>query len=122
MFTEMGWLNNDLSTNDDMIFADIVTLPMEMSDALNGEEFDTCVDTVEDKIKEAMIKGFGKCVSKGKYSDDEQTAILALLNGVAKVECFKYIFEESCGLYMSNTLEQMAGGNSGSGSGSDSGI
>ena len=69
-----------------------------------------------------MITLIFRCFAKGKYSDDDETAILAVVNGVAKIECFGHIFEESCGLYMSNTLEQMAGGNSGSGSGSDSGI
>ena len=59
MFTEVGWINNKTSTNDDIIFADIVTLPMEISDALNGEQFDECVAEVENKIK-GMFKGIEK--------------------------------------------------------------
>ena len=33
---------------------------------------------------------------------------MELANGVAHTECFKGIFDESCGLYVSNTLAAMA--------------
>merc|ERR1719474_2115440 len=42
MFTEMGWMDNDMNANEELIQADIDTLPADIADALNGEEYETC--------------------------------------------------------------------------------
>merc|ERR1712123_463034 len=36
MFTAMGWLDNDMVADDNIIEADLMTLPNEISDALTG--------------------------------------------------------------------------------------
>ena len=51
------------------------------------------------------------------YTEEDAAALTAVLNGVARTECFKKMMDDSCGLYMSNTMAAMAGlGNTGSGS------
>ena len=50
------------------------------------------------------------------YPEEEAAVLRAVLNGVARTECFKKMMDDSCGLYMSNTMAAMAGGNPGSGS------
>jgi len=110
VFTEMGWLDNDMVANEDAIMADIMTLPYEISDALNSDEYVGCIADIE---KSAM--GFGKCMKS--YSDEEQQQLTELFNGVAHVQCFEKAFEQGCEMYMSNTIYAMAG-NPGTGSGS----
>jgi len=113
VFTEMGWLDNDMVANEDAIMADIMTLPYEISDALNSDEYVECIAEIE---KSAM--GFGKCMKS--YSDEEQQQLTELFNGVAHVQCFEKAFEQGCEMYMSNTIYAMAGNpGTGSGSGSD---
>jgi hypothetical protein len=54
------------------------------------------------------------------YTEEEQATLMSVMNGVGRTECFYHMFDESCGLYMSNTVAAMAGlGNYGSGSGSE---
>ena len=49
MYSEVGWLDNDMVPQEDIISADIATLPAEMSEALIGDEFDQCVAELEEK-------------------------------------------------------------------------
>ena len=55
MFTAMGWLDNDMVADDNMIEADLMTLPNEISDALTGDDFAQCVAEFE-----ASAMGFGQ--------------------------------------------------------------
>merc|ERR1712183_231782 len=111
ILTAMGWLDNDMVADDNMIEADLMTLPNEISDALTGDDFAQCVAELE-----ASAMGFGqKCVKT--YPEEEAAVLTAVLNGVARTECFKTMMDHSCALYMSNTMAAMAGlGNTGSGS------
>ena len=49
MFSELGWVDSDWNPQEGNITADIATLPAEMSEALMGEEFDQCVEEIEEK-------------------------------------------------------------------------
>ena len=44
-----------------------------------------------------------------EYSEDEQTDLNEMFDGVAHTECFAVVFEESFGAYMMNTIDAMAG-------------
>ena len=50
MFTEIGWLDEDMNSDDNLIEADIASLPTEIAEALNGEAYDTCVQMAEEKM------------------------------------------------------------------------
>merc|ERR1711915_602110 len=65
MFIEMGWMDSDMNANEELIQADIDTLPADIADALNGEEYETCYN----KAIKKMAKMTPKCDSK--YSEDE---------------------------------------------------
>merc|ERR1712183_516478 len=102
VFTEMGWLDDDMNSNDDLIMEDIMTLPNEISEALTGEDYDKCVAKVEKKI---MKKG-KKC--NDAYTEEEGAQLMEVVNAVAHVECFKAMFDQSCAEYVSNTIAAMA--------------
>ena len=42
------------------------------------------------------------------YTEEEQQQLGELINGVAHFECMAMKFDESCALYMSNTMAAMA--------------
>merc|ERR1711862_1061160 len=114
-FTEMGWIDSEMVADETLIEEDIMTLPSEISEALPSEEDSDCMNTMQD---DAM--GFhNKCMDS--YSEDEQSELFEVSRGVAHTECFKGMFEKGCGDYIENTIDAMAGMNSGSGSGSGSG-
>merc|ERR1711915_764962 len=98
MFTEMGWMDNDMNANEELIQADIDTLPADIADALNGEEYETCYN----KAIKKMAKMAPKCDSK--YSEDEIAQLEELADGVAHSECFMAVFKKSCGDYVMKTL------------------
>ena len=50
VFTELGWLDSDFVSDDALIQADIETLPTEIAEALSGDEYDQCVEKVEQEI------------------------------------------------------------------------
>ena len=49
MFSEVGWIDNDMVPQEDVITADVATLPAELSETLLGDEFDQCVTDLEEK-------------------------------------------------------------------------
>ena len=50
MFSEFGWVDSNMAPVEEVIRADIATLPSEMADALLGEGFDSCVTKMEKNI------------------------------------------------------------------------
>merc|ERR1719318_2425664 len=50
VFTELGWMDNDMVSDDDLIEADIATLPTEIAEALTGDGYDECVAKAEEKM------------------------------------------------------------------------
>merc|ERR1712083_927904 len=102
MFTEMGWMDNDMNAYEELIQADIDTLPADIADALNGEEYETCYN----KAIKKMANMAPKCDSK--YSEDEIAQLEELADGVAHSECFMAVFKKSCGDYVMKTLASAA--------------
>merc|ERR1712128_90282 len=82
VFTELGWIDSDYVSDDALILEDINTLPTEIAEALNSDEYDQCVQEAEGA---------------------------EVMNGIAHTECFKGIFMKSCGLYISNSMAAMVG-------------
>jgi hypothetical protein len=124
----MGWLDIDMVTDDNLIMEDILTLPNEISNAFNVEEYEESIANTEAKAampykkwesKHQLYRTRNVCFRCMKeYSEDEQADLNELFNGVAHTECFAVMFEEGCRAYMENTIEAMTGlGNYGSGSG-----
>merc|ERR1739844_740952 len=110
MFTSMGWIDTDMLADEGQITGDIMTLPNEISEALTGDTYATCVEDFE-----ADAMGYEGCMDG--FADEEKQQLADAMSGVGRIMCFKSVFEESCGLYMSNTMASMAGiGNTGSGS------
>merc|ERR1719499_962408 len=72
MYSELGWVDSNMAPVEEVIQADIATLPTEMADALLGDGFDSCVTKTEEKIKKKIVKS--KIVSKKclkKYNDND---------------------------------------------------
>ena len=103
VFTELGWLDNDMVSDDELIQADIETLPSEIGEALGGDDYAECVAKADDK----MASMAPECDSS--YTEEEMEQLMELVNGVAHTKCFMAIFKTSCGSNVENTLASMAG-------------
>merc|ERR1711892_701080 len=103
VFTELGWMDDDMNSDEELIKADIDTLPTEIAEALNGDEYNQCVTKAEEK----MASMAPEC--DASYTEEEMTQLGELANAVAHTECFKAIFAKSCGSYVKNNLASMFG-------------
>ena len=50
VFTELGWMDEDMNSDVELIQADIETLHNEIAEALSGDEYDQCVAKAEEKM------------------------------------------------------------------------
>merc|ERR1712106_803364 len=103
LFKELGWLDNDMTTDNELIKADIETLPPQISEALKGDKFDKCVS----KAKKKMMNLAKQCQSS--YTEQEISQLKRLGNAVAHTECFKATFKIACAAYVKTKLASMFG-------------
>ena len=59
VFQELGWMDSDMNEMEDVILADIDTLPTEIKEPLMGDEYEECLLMAEEKMK-SMDKEYKK--------------------------------------------------------------
>ena len=52
----MGWLDSDMNAMEEVIQADVATLPTGIQDALNGDGYTECLQTVIEKLTDMGSK------------------------------------------------------------------
>merc|ERR1719357_2066192 len=109
VFQELGWMDSDMNEMEEVILADIETLPTEIKEPLMGDEYEECLLWAEEKMK-SMDKEYKKCEMKNKYNDEEKERLVELFTGIAETECFMYVFKKSAGSYMKDNLATILGG------------
>merc|ERR1719289_766429 len=107
VFQELGWMDSEMNEMKEVIQADIDTLPPNIAEALNGDEYEKCLEEVEEKMK-SMDKKYKKC--EDKYEEEEKARLEELFTGIAETECFKYVFKNSCGDYVKDKLSSILEG------------
>merc|ERR1719315_25570 len=105
VFQELGWMDSDMNEMEEVIQADIDTLPTEIAEALKGEQYEACLAMAEEKMK-SMDKKYKKC--QKEYDENER--LVELFTGIAETECFMAVFKKSCGSYVTNNLSTILGG------------
>merc|ERR1719348_1298858 len=105
VFQELGWMDSDMNEMEEVILADIDTLPTEIAEALKGAPYEKCLDMAEKKMKN-MSKKYKKC----KYDKEEKARLEELFTGIAETECFMGVLKESCGSYVKENLPKILGG------------
>jgi len=107
VFKELGWMDSDMNEMEEVIQADIDTLPTEIAEALKGEQYEACLAMAEEKM-ESMDKKYKKC--KKEYDEEEKERLVELFTGIAETECFMAVFKKSCGSYVKNNLSKILRG------------
>merc|ERR1719312_2254315 len=107
VFQELGWMDSDMNEMEEVIQADIDTLPTEIAEALKGDQYEECLAVAEEKMK-SMEKKYKKCLKK--YDEEEKARLDELFTGIAETECFMTVFKKSCGSYVKNNLSTILGG------------
>ena len=59
VFQELGWMDSDMNEMEEVIQADIDTLPTEIAEALKGDQYEECLAVAEEKMK-SMEKKYKK--------------------------------------------------------------
>merc|ERR1711942_382724 len=106
VFQELGWMDSDMNEMEEVIQADIDTLPTDIADALKGDDYEDCLNIAKEKI-ESMDKKYN---CEGKYDEEEEARLDELFTGIAETECFMHVFKKSCGSYVKNNLSTILGG------------
>merc|ERR1719309_1892759 len=104
---ELGWMDSDMNEMEEVILADIETLPTEIKEPLMGDEYKECLLMAEEKMK-SMDKEYKNC--EDEYDDEEKERLVELFTGIAETECFMYVFKKSAGSYMKDNLATILGG------------
>merc|ERR1712212_1011769 len=107
VFQELGWMDSDMKEMEEVIQADMDTLPTEIAEALKGDEYEECLVRAEEKMK-SMDKNYKKC--EDKYDEEEEARLMELFTGIAETECFKYVFKNSCESYVKDKLSSILEG------------
>merc|ERR1719233_804135 len=107
VFQELGRMDSDMNEMKEVIQADIDTLPTSIAEALNGDEYEKCLEEAEEKMK-SMDKKYKKC--EDKYDEEEKARLMELFTGIAETECFKVVFKKSCGSYVKEKLSSILEG------------
>merc|ERR1712215_193446 len=107
VFQELGWMDSDMNEMEEVILADIETLPTEIKEPLMGDEYEECLLWAEEKMK-SMDKKYKKC--EKTYNDEDKEKLVELFTGIAETECFMYVFKKSAGSYMKDNLVTILGG------------
>merc|ERR1712002_217816 len=107
MFQELGWMDSDMNEMEEVIQADIDTLPPKIAEALKGDPYAECLAMAEDKRKN-MEKKYKHC--EKKYDEEEKARLDELFTGIAETECFMHVFKKSCGSYVKENLSSILGG------------
>merc|ERR1712002_218782 len=81
VFQELGWMDSDMNEMEEVIQADIDTLPLEIAEALKGDDFEQCLVMAEEKMK-SMDKEYKHC--EKKYSEEEKERLVELFTGIAE--------------------------------------
>merc|ERR1719206_917991 len=106
VFQELGWMDSDMNEMEEVIQADIDTLPTDIADALKGGDYEDCLAMAKEKMK-SMDKKYN---CEGKYDEEEKARLDELFTGIAETECFMHVFKKSCGSYVKNNLSTILGG------------
>merc|ERR1719477_531542 len=69
VFQELGWMDSDMNEMEEVIQADIDTLPTPIADALKGDDYEDCLNMVKEKMK-SMDKKYKHC--EDKYDEEEE--------------------------------------------------
>merc|ERR1719402_1697596 len=107
VFQELGWMDSEMNEMKEVIQADIDTLPPSIAEALNGEEYEKCLEEAEEKMK-SMDKKYKKC--EDKYYEEDKARLVELFTGIAETECFKVVFKNSCESYVKDKLSSILEG------------
>merc|ERR1712121_414958 len=83
MFQELGWMDSDMNEMEEVIQADIDTLPPKIAEALKGDPYAECLAVAEEKRKN-MEKKYKHC--EKKY--DEEYAIESYHNDREHLQTF----------------------------------
>merc|ERR1711892_1104930 len=94
ILSEIGWMNNDYSFNEETIMADIGSLDATVAAPITEDAMAECA---AEKIEE-MTSDASECLSA--YSEEEMQQLSQVGTQIAHYECFLELFEEGCTDYL----------------------
>merc|ERR1712076_124831 len=90
----IGWLNDNMDANEDLIKSDVISLdPVVTAPLFAGHR--ECIAKVMDDVEEH------ECLTNGAYTKEEQAAVLETAENIASYECFLSLFEKGCMNFLS---------------------
>jgi len=94
ILSEIGWMNNDYSFNEESIMVDIGSLDATVAAQITEDAMAECA---AEKIEE-MTSDASECLSA--YSEEEMQQLSQVGTQIAHYECFLELFEEGCTDYL----------------------
>merc|ERR1712128_248086 len=90
ILNQLGWIDSEGEAVEEVMTADLMTLPTDVSAKLSEEEIGSCAD----KMVSKMSKKHRRCAKM--YSADDMAQLSELGLKVASYKCFQKQFAKSC--------------------------
>merc|ERR1712106_526092 len=94
ILNQLGWIDSEGEAVEEVMTADLMTLPTDVSAKLSEEEIGSCAD----KMVSKMSKKHRRCAKM--YSADDMAQLSELGLKVASYKCFQKQFAKSCQAYV----------------------
>jgi len=100
ILSQLGWIDADGQAIEDVMAADLMTLPMDVSAKLSEDKVAECAD----KMVTKMAKKHKRCAKM--YSSDDMDQLRELGLKVASYKCFEKQFAKSCQEFVRQEIYQ----------------
>ena len=96
MFSEVGWMDDEMNEIKEVIGADIAQLPGNLTMILSEESLDKCAMEMLDKAEDCPKAQAAMKACGDKYDEEENKRIMDVFYATAHIECFLQKLHKGC--------------------------
>merc|ERR1712032_1417260 len=96
MFSEVGWMDDEMNEIKEVIDADIAQLPGNLTTILSDESLDKCAMEMLEKAEDCPKAQAAMKACGDKYDEEENKRIMEVFYATAHIECFLQKLHKGC--------------------------
>ena len=96
MFSEVGWMDDEMNEVKEVIDADIAQLPGNLTTILSDDSLDMCAKEMLEKAEDCPKAQAAMKACGDKYDEEENKRIMEVFYATAHIECFLQKLHKGC--------------------------
>merc|ERR1712010_169540 len=96
MFSEVGWMDDEMNEIKEVIDADIAQLPGNLTTILSDDSLDKCAMEMLEKAEDCPKAQAAMKACGDKYDEEENKRIMDVFYATAHIECFLQKLHKGC--------------------------